>query len=123
MHHDAATSGDAPAVGSSLGAGAERASRTAVLESEAAEGPWCTVVWNDPVNLMSYVVHVFRTHFGHSEARAHALMIQVHEAGRAVVSRGSREQVEADVHAMHRYGLRATMEASTPSDPTEGGHG
>ncbi|WP_240613434.1 ATP-dependent Clp protease adapter ClpS [Brachybacterium endophyticum] len=74
------------------------------------DGPWQTVVWNDPVNLQSYVVHVFRTYFGFSRSRAHQLMIQVHEQGRAVVSRGSRERVESDVQAMHSFGLRATLE-------------
>lgn len=73
-------------------------------------GPWRTVVHNDPVNLMSYVVHVFRTYFGHSKARARRLMHQVHEEGRAVVSRGSRESMERDVQAMHSYGLHATLE-------------
>ncbi|MBV7412358.1 ATP-dependent Clp protease adapter ClpS [Dermabacteraceae bacterium P13101] len=71
---------------------------------------WQTVVWNDPVNLMSYVVFVFREHFGYSRPRAEKLMWQVHEEGRAIVSSGPREQVESDVLAMHRYGLRATME-------------
>lgn len=79
-------------------------------EAVDATGPWCTVVWNDPVNLMSYVVFVFRRHFGYSRPIAEHLMRQVHEEGRAIVSRGSRERVETDVQAMHSYGLRATLE-------------
>ena len=75
-----------------------------------ADGPWRTVVWNDPVNLMSYVVHVFRRYFGYSRLVAEQLMMQVHEEGRAVVSHGSRERVETDVQAMHSFGLRATLE-------------
>ncbi|WP_114855915.1 ATP-dependent Clp protease adapter ClpS [Brachybacterium sp. YJGR34] len=75
-----------------------------------ADGPWCTVVWNDPVNLMSYVVFVFRRYFGYSRVVAEQLMMQVHEEGRAIVSRGSRERVETDVQAMHSFGLRATLE-------------
>ena len=74
------------------------------------DGPWCTVVWNDPVNLMSYVVFVFRRYFGYSRLVAEQLMMQVHEEGRAIVSRGSRERVETDVQAMHSFGLRATLE-------------
>lgn len=74
------------------------------------DGPWCTVVWNDPVNLMSYVVFVFRRYFGYSRLVAEQLMTSVHEEGRAIVSRGSRERVETDVQAMHSYGLRATLE-------------
>jgi ATP-dependent Clp protease adaptor protein ClpS len=72
--------------------------------------PWVTLVWNDPVNLMSYVTYVFRTHFGYSEAKAEALMMDVHQKGRAVVSSGSREAMERDVEAMHGYGLWATLQ-------------
>ncbi len=72
--------------------------------------PWITLVWNDPVNLMSYVTYVFRTHFGYSDEKASALMLDVHEKGRAVVSTGSREQMERDVEAMHGYGLWATLQ-------------
>ncbi|MFC6694780.1 ATP-dependent Clp protease adapter ClpS [Nocardioides daphniae] len=71
---------------------------------------WVTVVWNDPVNLMSYVTYVFRTHFGYSKAKAEKLMMEVHEEGRSSVSTGSREEMERDVQAMHGYGLWATME-------------
>ena len=72
--------------------------------------PYQVVVWNDPVNLMSYVSWVFRSYFGHSEARAHELMLQVHNEGRAVVAGGTREKAERDVTAMHQYGLQATLE-------------
>lgn len=74
--------------------------------------PYSVVVWNDPVNLMSYVSWVFRAHFGHSRRKAHELMMQVHENGRAVVSQGDREQAERDVTAMHQYGLQSTLEES-----------
>ncbi|WP_370445288.1 MULTISPECIES: ATP-dependent Clp protease adapter ClpS [Miniimonas] len=72
--------------------------------------PWRTVVWDDPVNLMSYVTYVFQTHFGYSRERAEQLMLAVHHEGRAVVSSGGRERMEADVEAMHTYGLWATLE-------------
>ena len=72
--------------------------------------PWVTVVWNDPVNLMSYVTHVFMTHFGYPRAEAERLMLSVHNEGRAVVSHGGREPMERDVQAMQGYGLWATME-------------
>ncbi|MDN5598963.1 MAG: ATP-dependent Clp protease adapter ClpS [Brachybacterium sp.] len=74
------------------------------------DGPWCAVVWNDPVNLMSYVEFVFRSYFGFSHLVAEQLMMQVHEEGSAVVSRGSRERAETDVQAMHSFGLQATLE-------------
>jgi len=72
--------------------------------------PWVTVVWNDPVNLMSYVTYVFQTYFGYDEATATRLMLQVHHEGRSVVSSGSREKMEIDVQAMHSYGLWATLQ-------------
>lgn len=73
---------------------------------------WRTVVWDDPVNLMDYVTRVFIRHFGFTEAKARSLMLEVHRRGRAVVSTGMRERMEADVVAMHGYGLRATLEMS-----------
>ncbi len=78
--------------------------------STGSASPWLTIVWNDPVNLMSYVTYVFQTYFGYSRARAETLMRQVHEEGKSVVSHGNREKVEVDVQAMHGYGLWATMQ-------------
>ena len=72
--------------------------------------PWVTVVWNDPVNLMSYVTYVFQTYFGYPRKKAEKLMFEVHNDGRSVVSTGSREEMERDVQAMHEYGLWATMQ-------------
>lgn len=72
--------------------------------------PWMTIVWNDPVNLMSYVAFVFRTYFGYSQDKANTLMLQVHNNGKAVVSSGSREEMERHVRAMHDYGLWATLQ-------------
>jgi ATP-dependent Clp protease adaptor protein ClpS len=72
--------------------------------------PWATIVWNDPVNLMSYVTYVFQTYFGYPRKKAEKLMWEVHKDGKSVVSTGSREEMERDVQAMHEYGLWATME-------------
>ncbi len=72
--------------------------------------PWVAVVWNDPVNLMSYVRRVFEKLFGYSRDEAHRLMMQVHEEGRSAVATGSREQVEAHVAALHAHGLWATLQ-------------
>ncbi len=72
--------------------------------------PWVTVVWNDPVNLMSYVTYVFQKYFGYAKKKAEKLMMEVHEDGRSVVSTGSREEMERDVQAMHEYGLWATLQ-------------
>ncbi len=72
--------------------------------------PWVTIVWNDPVNLMSYVTYVFQKYFGYSRKKAEKLMMEVHEDGRSVVSSGSREEMERDVQAMHEYGLWATLQ-------------
>ena len=75
--------------------------------------PWVTIVWNDPVNLMSYVTYVFTTYFGYERKKAEKLMLEVHNDGRSVVSTGSREEMERDVQAMHEYGLWATMEKAS----------
>ncbi|MDI2097765.1 ATP-dependent Clp protease adapter ClpS [Ruicaihuangia caeni] len=72
--------------------------------------PWSTVVWNDPVNLMSYVAFVFRSYFGFDAPEAEKLMLQVHNEGRATVATGPREAMEVHVQAMHGYGLWATVE-------------
>jgi ATP-dependent Clp protease adaptor protein ClpS len=75
--------------------------------------PWVTIVWNDPVNLMSYVTYVFQKYFGYDKSKAEKLMMEVHEDGRSVVSTGTREEMERDVQAMHEYGLWATMDKAT----------
>lgn len=72
--------------------------------------PWITLVWNDPVNLMTYVTYVFQTYFGYSRATAEKLMMDVHVEGRAVVSHGSREEMERDAEALQGYGLWATFQ-------------
>ncbi len=72
--------------------------------------PWVAIVWNDPVNLMSYVTHVLRELFGYSKAEAHTLMLAVHHEGKAVVSTGTREQMERDVTRLHARGLWATLQ-------------
>lgn len=77
-----------------------------------AEVPWITLVWDDPVNLMSYVSFVFVDYFRYPRSKAQKLMMQVHSEGRAVVSTGSREEMERDVQAMHGYGLWATLQKS-----------
>ena len=74
--------------------------------------PWVTIVWNDPVNLMSYVTYVFTKYFGYDKKKAEKLMLEVHEDVKSVVSSGTREEMERDVQAMHEYGLWATMEKS-----------
>jgi ATP-dependent Clp protease adaptor protein ClpS len=98
--------------------------RTLAPEREASEQvetehhadpdkPWITIVWNDPINLMSYVTHVFMTVFGYPKAKAEKLMLDVHHRGRAVVSTGTRERMELDVNTLHGYGLWATLQQQT----------
>ncbi len=74
---------------------------------------WICIVWNDPINLMSYVTYVFMTYFGYSKAKAEKLMMDVHDKGKAIVSTGSREAMERDVSAMHSYGLMSTLEKAS----------
>jgi ATP-dependent Clp protease adaptor protein ClpS len=76
----------------------------------ARDVPWITLVWNDPVNLMSYVTYVFQSYFGYSKAKAEKLMLDVHTKGRAVVSTGSRERMEIDTEALQGFGLWATFQ-------------
>ncbi len=79
-------------------------------DSHDTDVPWVVLVWNDPINLMSYVVYVFQKLFGYSEAKATQLMLDVHHHGRAAVAWGTREQAELDVFRLHEYGLWATMQ-------------
>jgi ATP-dependent Clp protease adaptor protein ClpS len=94
---------------------------TAPVEAERPESdekvrpdkPWVTIVWNDPINLMSYVTYVFQEYFGYPREKATKLMLDVHHRGKAVVSNGTREEMERDVSAMHGYGLWATLQHDT----------
>jgi len=83
--------------------------RTELVEQQQLDAPWVAIVWNDPVNLMTYVSYVFRSYFGFTPERAEKLMLQVHEDGRAVVASGAREEMERHVEAMHDFGLWATV--------------
>jgi ATP-dependent Clp protease adaptor protein ClpS len=87
----------------------EVAERAAPESSTDPDRPWITIVWNDPINLMSYVTHVFMTVFGYPKPKAEKLMMDVHKKGKAVVSSGTRERMEADVNVLHGYGLWATL--------------
>jgi ATP-dependent Clp protease adaptor protein ClpS len=78
-------------------------------ERRLEERPWIVIVWNDPINLMSYVTLVFQKLFGYSRTKATKLMLQVHHEGKAVVSSGTREKAEHDVARLHAHGLWATM--------------
>ncbi len=86
---------------------------TELDESQSTDKPWLVIVWNDPINLMSFVTFVFQKLFGYSKEKATKLMLDVHHKGRAVVSSGTRERAELDVYRLHEYGLWATMEPST----------
>ena len=75
-----------------------------------SDKPWVTIVWDDPVNLMTYVTYVFMELFGYSKERATELMLKVHNDGKAIVSAGSREEMEHDVARLHEFGLWATLQ-------------
>lgn len=77
------------------------------------EPPWITLVWNDPVNLMTYVTYVFQTYFGYSRDKATALMLDVHHRGRAVVATGDKDLMEKHTEALQGYGLWATFQQDT----------
>ena len=87
----------------------EVAAESSALGAAATAAPWLVVVWDDPINTMEYVEYVFQSYFSYSQERARTLMLQVHRAGQAVVSEGSREKAETDLMAMHSFGLQATV--------------
>ena len=75
-----------------------------------ADIPWIVIVWNDPINLMSYVTFVLQKLFGYPKAKAEVLMLQVHNEGRAAVANGDRTECELHVFRLHEHGLWATMQ-------------
>ena len=79
-------------------------------EVTSVDRPWIVIVWNDPINLMSYVTLVFQKLFGYTLEHATRLMLEVHHNGKSVVSSGGREKAELDVARLHAYGLWATMQ-------------
>jgi ATP-dependent Clp protease adaptor protein ClpS len=83
--------------------------RPEASEVVVPDTPWVTIVWNDPVNLMSYVTYVFQKVFGYPKSKAQKLMLDVHHKGKAVVSAGAREAMERDAEVLHGYGLWATV--------------
>ncbi len=85
------------------------AERPQTGQDAVADTPWITIVWNDPVNLMTYVTYVFQSVFGYAKPKAEKLMLDVHHKGRAVVSSGAREAMEHDTEVLHGYGLWATV--------------
>ena len=84
--------------------------RPAGDETSEPDRPWLVIVWNDPINLMSYVTWVFQKLFGYSLQKATKLMLDVHHKGKAVVSSGTRERAEFDTFRLHAHGLWATMQ-------------
>jgi ATP-dependent Clp protease adaptor protein ClpS len=105
--------GSSPVIHPMSSSAGPRSADPAVEESiairEETAAPWVTIVWNDPVNLMSYVTYVFRSYFGFPRTEAERLMLLVHHEGRAVVATGARDEMERHVEAMHGYGLWATV--------------
>jgi ATP-dependent Clp protease adaptor protein ClpS len=88
----------------------ERTQSPEHVDEVDVDKPWVAIVWNDPINLMSYVTWVFQKLFGYSREKANKLMLDVHHKGRAAVASGSREQIERDVERLHAAGLWATMQ-------------
>jgi ATP-dependent Clp protease adaptor protein ClpS len=86
-----------------------RAPQPTIEDDQIEDRPWVVIVWNDPINLMSYVTLVLQKLFGYSRAKATQLMLQVHNEGKAVVSSGTKEKAELDVSRLHAHGLWATM--------------
>ncbi len=102
-----------PMLSAVVGGSTDVESETTTRSRISPDVPWQTVVWNDPVNLMSYVTHVFRHYFGYPKPEAERLMLQVHQNGRAIVASGPREEMERHTEAMHEYGLWATVDRAS----------
>jgi ATP-dependent Clp protease adaptor protein ClpS len=100
---------DNPRVSTTLAPAEIEVEQPGAADDEAYERPWIVIVWNDPINLMSYVTLVFQKLFGYSHEKATKLMLQVHNEGKAVVSSGTQEKAESDVARLHAHGLWATM--------------
>ncbi len=83
------------------------------IQDRVPDKPWVTIVWDDPVNLMSYVTYVFQKVFGYAKPKAEKLMLDVHHKGKAVVAAGAREKMESNVEVLHGYGLWATVRQDT----------
>ncbi len=90
----------------------QKVDETDVDERAEPDRPWLVIVWNDPINLMSYVTYVFQKLFGYSLPKATKLMLDVHHKGKAVVSSGAREKAELDCFRLHAHGLWATITKS-----------
>ncbi len=90
-----------------------RTDKPNIDESNKEDRPWIVIVWNDPINLMSYVTFVFQKLFGFPKSKAEKLMLDVHLKGKAVVSSGPKEKAELDVFRLHEHGLWATMQHDT----------
>jgi len=73
------------------------------------ESMWHIVVWDDPVNLMTYVVYVFQKVFGYNGQLERKLMLEVHREGKSLVATEAREPAEHHLHQLHQYGLQATL--------------
>lgn len=97
-------------VSESVSAAPQQREEIASEGSVEHDGPWVTIVWNDPVNLMSYVTYVFKKLFGYDDPTATKLMLDVHEKGKAVVSTGTKESMEHDTSRLHAAGLWATFQ-------------
>jgi ATP-dependent Clp protease adaptor protein ClpS len=87
-----------------------RTRRPEIGEDTEVERPWIVIVWNDPINLMSYVAWVFQKLFGYSKSVAEKLMMDVHTQGKAVVANGGRDECEGHVRRLHAHGLWATLQ-------------
>src|SRR5579859_2547232 len=79
-------------------------------EKTELEPGYLVVCWNDPVNFMEYVTHVFQKVFGWNKTKAEKHMLEVHNQGKSVLTRESLEKAEHYVHQLQKYSLHATME-------------
>lgn len=80
---------------------------------DAFDKGWNVIVWNDPVNLMSYVVHVFMRVLGFNKDKATKHMLEVHEKGKSLVATETRERAEFYHQQIQAHGLQVTLEQAS----------
>jgi len=78
---------------------------------EAFAKGWAVIVWNDPVNLMSYVVFVFMKVLAFTKEKAAQHMLEVHHKGKSCVAIETREKAELYYQQIQAHGLTVTMES------------
>ncbi len=110
IHPDSLTHSTSPTPGTTANPGVFTDADTGTETETSTDRLWNVIVWNDPINLMSYVTFVFQKLFGYTLQVATRHMLEVHQQGKSLVATVEREKAEHYVGRLHQYGLQATLE-------------